>query len=92
MAKTIDVDDQGLQLRLGARVQERREQLGLPVRTLAQLSGLHYTYIYQVENGSKNVTVGALARIATALNTSPSAMMYGLVDEPGEQAPGEPAD
>jgi transcriptional regulator with XRE-family HTH domain len=80
MVETMHIDDETIQVRLGARIKARREQLGLSQSHLGELSGTHRTYVNQVENGRKNVTVGTLARIATALRTTPSTLTQGILD------------
>lgn len=80
MVETVQMDDETIQVRLGMRIKARREKLGLSQSNLGELSGTHRTYVNQVENGRKNVTVGTLARIASALRTTPSALTQGILD------------
>lgn len=80
-----DVDDGAVQERLGAKIKARREKQGLSQAALAERSGIHRTYVNQVEHGRKNVTISLLARISTALGTTPSALTQGiLADGSGE--------
>lgn len=80
MVETMQIDDETIQVRLGMRIKARREKLGLSQNELGELSGTHRTYVNQLENGRKNVTVGTLARIASALRTTPSALTQGILD------------
>lgn len=82
-----DIDDDTLQARLGAKIKARREKVGLSQNALAELSGIHRTYVNQVENGHKNVTVNLLARIATALGTTPSTLTQGILSVDADDAP-----
>ncbi|SIL50135.1 putative transcriptional regulator [Mycobacteroides abscessus subsp. abscessus] len=79
MVETTQIDDETIQVRLGMRIKARREKLGLSQSDLGELSGTHRTYVNQLENGRKNVTVGTLARIASALRTTPSALTQGIL-------------
>lgn len=54
--------------RVGFTIRKFREDNNLSQETLAALSGLHRTYIGQVERGEKNLTIRSLERIAKALN------------------------
>lgn len=52
---------------LGKTIRERRVALGMSQEELAERSGLHRTYISDVERGIRNLTVGALWFIARGL-------------------------
>lgn len=52
---------------IGKNVKAYREDQGLSQEKLAEISGLHRTYIGQVEGGKRNITVVNLFRIAEAL-------------------------
>lgn len=54
-------------LDIGAVLRQRREALGLSQEELADLSGLHRTYIGGIERGERNITVRSLSKIAGAL-------------------------
>jgi len=58
-----------LKLRLLAakRIRQIREGKGLSQEGLADLAGLHCTYVSSVERGERNVTVDSLERLAEAL-------------------------
>lgn len=55
---------------LGKRIQRLRKQAGWSQQKLAELAGLDRTYISGVEHGKQNVTLGAVSKIADALNLS----------------------
>ena len=59
-----------LTARLSTTVMRRREALGLSRYELAKLAGLHRTSIYLIENGSANVTLKSLDKLASALDVS----------------------
>ena len=60
---------------LGHQVRELRRKLGLSQQELAQVCGLHRTYIGSVERGERNVSLQNIVRIAHALKVSPSALL-----------------
>ena len=56
--------------RLGARIRTLREQKGLSQRKLALMIGSNQTYIWQIENGTVNVGLDILCRLADALEVN----------------------
>ncbi|GAA2417773.1 helix-turn-helix domain-containing protein [Mycolicibacterium llatzerense] len=81
-----DEDDPAVLERLGAKIKARRERQGISQGVLAERADIHRTYVNQVENGRRNITVGLLARISTALGTTPSALTKGILSESAEEA------
>ena len=77
---TLTIDENAIQMRLGANIKACREKLGLAQTTLGERSGVNRTYINQLENGHKNLTVVVLSRLAEALGTTPSALTRGLLN------------
>lgn len=77
----VTIDENVIQARIGANIKARREKLGLAQTTLGERSGIHRTYVNQLENGHKNLTVVVLARLAEALGTTPSALTKGILSE-----------
>ncbi|MDZ7291828.1 MAG: helix-turn-helix domain-containing protein [candidate division KSB1 bacterium] len=51
----------------GARLRSLRVQKGLTLEDLADLSGLHSTYIGSVERGERNISLEAIERLAKGL-------------------------
>jgi XRE family transcriptional regulator, aerobic/anaerobic benzoate catabolism transcriptional regulator len=60
---------------LGGRVRRLREQHGLSRRELAARARLSERFLAQVETGEGNPSVLRLARVAAALQTTPSALL-----------------
>ncbi|MDA8236219.1 MAG: helix-turn-helix transcriptional regulator [Clostridia bacterium] len=54
---------------IGQRIRQARSKLGLTQEQLGERANLHYSYIGQVERGTKTPSVQTLDRIAKALNT-----------------------
>lgn len=53
--------------KLGANVQRLRREKGLSQEELADLAGLHRTYVSGVERGVRNPTLTVIDRLARAL-------------------------
>jgi len=62
-------------LTLSSVLRDRREQLQLSQSDLARISGLHRSYIGDLERGSRNVSVRNLSRLAAAVNLSASKLL-----------------
>ena len=52
----------------GLKVKELRKQKNISQEKLAELAGLHRTYIGMIERGEKNLTILNIEKIALALN------------------------
>lgn len=62
---------------MGLKIKERREELRMTQEELAAKSGLSRQTISSIETGKyDNVTVGTLAAIATALDTTVDKIFY----------------
>jgi transcriptional regulator with XRE-family HTH domain len=59
----------------GQQVRERRLARSLSQEALADLAGLHRTYIGSVERGERNVSVGNAYALADALNTEVASLL-----------------
>ena len=55
----------------GLVVREARLKAGLSQERLAELAGLHRTYVSELERGLTSISVRKLERLAVALNTKP---------------------
>lgn len=54
-------------IRFGQRVQELRKAKQLSQEQLADIAGVHRTYIGMIERAEKNITLRNIAKIADAL-------------------------
>jgi transcriptional regulator with XRE-family HTH domain len=68
---------------LGERVREHRQALGLSQEALGDVSGLHWTFVGQVERGQRNISLHNLLRLAQALEVDPGDLVRGLVPPAG---------
>jgi transcriptional regulator with XRE-family HTH domain len=60
-----------------ASLKAHRVEKGLTQEALADLAGLHRTYVGSVERGERNVTLESVERLARALDVSPSDLLRG---------------
>lgn len=62
---------------VSTNVRKERLRKGLSQEALADLSGLHRTYIGSIERGERNVSIDNIERIANALSVSPVDLLRG---------------
>lgn len=62
----------------GTRVREHRQKLGISQETLAQLSSVHWTFVGQVERGTRNLSLNNIIKIAAGLDIDPSVLVQGI--------------
>lgn len=61
------MDKEPILLAFGKRVQELRKERNLSQEQLADLAGVHRTYIGMIERAEKNITLCNIEKIAKAL-------------------------
>lgn len=61
--------------RLGQRVQAQRKNRGMSQAQLSEAAGLDRTYISTLEHGKQNVSIGAVMKLADALDVPISALL-----------------
>ena len=59
-----------IKLKVGQRIRQLRKELALSQEALANEAGVDRTYMTDVENGRRNISVEILEKIIGALNTS----------------------
>lgn len=64
-----------IQHKFGDKLRELRKQKGLSQEDLALKSGLHRTYISDIERGSRNLSLKNIEKIAKALEISPKSLL-----------------
>ena len=62
----------------GSRVRQLRLEMAVSQEGLAELAGLHRTYVGSVERGERNISLLNIARLARALRTSPDRLLKGV--------------
>lgn len=65
-------------IQFGAKLRLIREAKGLSQEELAELAGLHRTYVGSVERGERNPTLLILLKLASALEVPLSTLVEGL--------------
>ena len=60
---------------IGRNVRQHRKRLGLTQEKLAELAGLHRTYVGAVERGERNISAKNIASLADALEVSPDTLL-----------------
>ena len=66
-----------VQKRFGKKLREVRQQKGISQEKLAELAGLHRTYVSSVERGERNISLVNIEKLASALNVSLAKLMPG---------------
>jgi transcriptional regulator with XRE-family HTH domain len=69
-----------IRLALGEVVRRRRLARGLSQEELAHASGLHRTYVSDLERGRKSASVRALTSLGIALKVAPSTLLREAED------------
>ncbi len=72
--------------RVASHVVDLRRRKGLTQAELADLSGLHRTYICSIEQGERNVSVDNLDRLAYALGVDVTRLLRPLAGPAGKVA------
>jgi transcriptional regulator with XRE-family HTH domain len=78
----------------GERVRAERLRLGISQETLAQLSDVHWTFVGQVERGTRNLSLHNIVKIAAGLDVDPAILVSGIGADavPHEERPPSQAD
>ncbi len=66
----------------GLRARARRHELGLSQEGLAERSGVHWTYVSQLERGQNNPSLHNIVRLARGLGVEPGVLLDGLPQPP----------
>ena len=67
--------------RLGAEVRRLRLKRGVSQEALADIAGIHRTYLGGVERGERNPSLANIVRIAAALSVTPSQLLSDVVPD-----------
>ena len=62
----------------GRTIRSFRQKAGYSQESLAELSGLHRTYVGAVERGDRNVSLLNIVALAQALDVSVSSTLQGI--------------
>lgn len=61
---------------IGARIKERRKNIGMSQEQLAETVELSAKYISQIERGVRHLSLDAIANISVVLNTSVDMLLF----------------
>ena len=62
-------------VQFGKRLRTTRQRKGISQERLAEVAGLHRTYVSSVERGKRNISLMNIERLATALGVAMSDLM-----------------
>lgn len=74
----MDIDDT-IKCQFGTIVRQLRTKRNLSQEKLAELTGLHRTYISEVERGDRNISLVNIYKISQALNIRLSEL-FGMME------------
>lgn len=60
---------------IGKNIRSYRQKAGLSQERLAELSGLHRTYVGAVERGERNISALNISKVANALRIKPHQLL-----------------
>jgi transcriptional regulator with XRE-family HTH domain len=60
---------------IGQTIRSVRKKQGLSAEKIAELANIDTTYLFQIEKGSRNISVKTLWQIAAALNIKPVSLL-----------------
>lgn len=69
-----------LRAAFGQVLRDRRREIGISQEELAHESGLHRTYVSQLERGLKSPSLDAIAALAKALRQQPHELIKAAED------------
>jgi transcriptional regulator with XRE-family HTH domain len=78
MADGYDKDAHYPRVAFGRRVRAIREDKHLSQEQLAEIAGLHRTYVSSLERGQRNVSLDNIFALAAGLGVSVSDLLTGL--------------
>ncbi|WP_338773057.1 helix-turn-helix transcriptional regulator [Nocardia vulneris] len=70
--------DAKLRVAFGKRIRARRRAMDMSQEKMAELAGLHRTYVSTIERGGQSVSLDNAAKIAKVLNVSLSELFERL--------------
>ncbi|MDC1395610.1 helix-turn-helix domain-containing protein [Bacteroidia bacterium] len=67
-----------IKLRLGVRIKQLRREKGVSQEKLSEIAGLDRTYMTDIENGKRNVSIVVLEKLAMAFKFSLSELLKDI--------------
>jgi len=78
MANSHNAPNETARSVFGDQIRRLRGQADLSQEGLAEVSGLHRTYVSSVERGQRNIGFDNILRIADALGVQPQTLFEGI--------------
>lgn len=72
---TADKNTTETRLLFARNLRRAREAQGISQEMLAELAGLHRTYVGSVERGERNISIDNIGRLAKALGMEPADLL-----------------
>jgi transcriptional regulator with XRE-family HTH domain len=66
---------ENVMVRFGRQLRKVRERADISQEKLAELAGLHRTYVSSVERGLRNISIENIEKLANALHVSMARLM-----------------
>lgn len=70
--------------KFGKRIRQLRKEKGMSQEKLAEKSGLHNTYIGQIERGEKNASLESIQKLSEGLGVSVAEIFETFTESPRE--------
>ncbi len=67
--------------RLGEYLRGMREKHAMGLTQASRIAGISRSYLWGVERGRQNITVGTLVKLANAYSLPPSEIVFAVEDE-----------
>lgn len=64
--------------KFGERIRALRKEAGLSQEELANVAGLHRTYVGAIERGERNVSLLNIVQLSRALRVTPADLLEGI--------------
>lgn len=62
------------------RIRRRRQKLGISIKRLASLTGLHRCHLTDIERGAPNLTIATVLHLVQSLDTTVAELFRGIED------------
>jgi transcriptional regulator with XRE-family HTH domain len=80
-----------INISMGKLIRRRRVKLSISQEELAEKASLHRTYINEIENGLRSITLLTFHRICKGLNIDDVKMLHVALEEAGDVVEAPPA-
>lgn len=71
----VSLSQEELRARLAKNIRHQRSAMNLSQEGLAQLAGVHRTFVSQIERGLRNLSLDVLLKLANTLQVDPAELL-----------------